>query len=305
MSKFNHPLLLYNNCGLNLPKIIKKNVGMNRSKAEIEQIVSTYRPPDRDAYPELDGYSRNDLYRDFYGGGGLYLVIRMLRELRLLPGKRVLDLGCGKGEASVFMAKQYGVRVKALDLWTPAEFLTDKFAERGVSGQCSAIQMDATRPMPYAENEFDAIFCMNSFNFYGAEPGFLAHLLKHLKPGGRLCTGSEVLSVEFSSDQLVNPPYVYAFNLPPPNEQVNVFQGDFIKQHSPGWWKDFFQDSGLVDVEACYELEDAEALYQELIRYEHENDIDPFDVQISLDQLEWGRAHQPHKSLFVLCARKR
>ncbi len=38
---------------------------------------------------------------------------------------------------------------------------------------------------------------------------------------------------------------------------------------------------------------------------EHENHTDPFDVQICLDQLEWGHAHQPHKSLFVLCARKR
>lgn len=168
-----------------------------------------------------------------------------------------------------------------------------------------AIQMDAIKPLPYAENEFDAIFCMNSFNFFGATRGFLPHLLKHLKPGGRLCIGSEVLSREFTPQQLANPPYVYAFNLPAPNEHVNVFEGDFIKQHSPSWWSDFFQASGLVDVETCYELEDAEAIYQELTRYEYENNIDPFDVQILLDQLEWSRVHEPHKSLFVLCTRKR
>ena len=277
---------------------------MNRSNTEIEQILTTFYPPNRADYPELDRYSRDDMYRDFLGGGGLYLVVRMLRELDLQPGQIVLDLGCGKGESSVFMAKHYPVQVNALDLWTTAEFLTQKFAQRGVSNQTSAIQMDATQPMPYADNQFDAIFCMNSFNFYGAAPGFLANLLKHLKPGGRLCIGSEVLSAEFTTQQLVNPPYVYAFNLPPPNEHVNVFEGDFIKQHSPGWWRDFFEASGLLDVETCYELEDAEAIYQELVRYEYENNIDPFDVQMCLDQLEWGRTHQPNKSLFVLAARK-
>lgn len=278
---------------------------MNRTNAEIEQILSTFRPPERADYPELDRYSRDDIYRDFFGGGGLYLVVRMLHLLYLQPGQKVLDLGCGKGESSVFMAKNYGVQVKALDLWTSAEFLTQKFAQRGVGSQTSAIQMDATEPLPYTENEFDAIFCMNSFNFYGAEPGFLAHLLMHLKPGGSLCIGSEVLSVEFTPEQFTDPPFVYAFKLPPPNEQVDVFTGDFQKQHTPGWWRDFLQGSGLVDVETCYELDDAEAIYQELVRYEHQNNIDPFDVQILIHQLEWGHTHDPHKSLFVLLARKR
>jgi cyclopropane fatty-acyl-phospholipid synthase-like methyltransferase len=278
---------------------------MNRSNTEVQHILATFYPPEHANYPELDGYSRDETYRDFFGGGGMYLMTHMLRLLDLQPGQVVLDLGCGKGEASVYMAKHCKVQVRALDLWTSAKFLTEKFAARGVSGQVSAIQMDATSPLPYAENEFDAIFCMNSFNFYGAEPGFLPRLLKYLKIGGRLCIGSEVLSHEFTPEQLANPPYIYAFNLPAPHEHVNVFQDDFIKQHTPNWWRDFFQSSGLMDVETCYELEDAEAIYQELVRYEYENNIDLFDVQICLDQLEWGHTHQPHKSLFVLCSQKR
>lgn len=277
---------------------------MNRSNEEIRQILSTFRPPERADYPELDCYSRDNIYHDFYGGGGMYLMIHMLRLLDLKPGQVVLDLGCGKGETSIWMAHHCGVKVEALDLWTTAEFLTQKFSECGLSSLASAIQMDATDPLPYAEDEFDAIFCMNSFNFYGAEPGFLPHLLKHLKPGGRICIGSEVLSSEFTPEQLENPPYVYAFNLPAPNEHVNVFDGDFIKQHSPTWWWNFFKNSGLVDVEISYELDDALEIYQELTRYEYENNTDLFDVQILLDQLDWGHTHEPHKSLFVLVARK-
>ena len=278
---------------------------MHRSNEEIQEIISSFRTPSRAHYPELDGYSDDECYNDFFGGGGLYLAVEMTRTLRLEPDDVVLDLGCGKGATSIFLAKHYGVRVVALDLWTSAEFLSEKFTAQGYSDRISAIQMDATQPLPFSDNYFDAIFCMNSFNFYGGSVDFLKHLLKHLKPSGQLCLGSEVLSAEFTKEQIANPPDVYSFKLPHPNEHVDVFEGDFRKQHTLGWWQDLFQSSGLLNVEVCHELEDADAIYEELIRYEYEHNIDPFDVQICLDQIEWGRNHQPRKTLFVLTASKR
>jgi SAM-dependent methyltransferase len=275
---------------------------MNRSNEEIETVLASLARPDRVHYPELAGYSDEECYEDFFGGGGLYLAVQMVRTLRLKPGDLVLDLGCGKGATSIFLAKHYGVHLVALDLWTSAEFLTEKFKAEGCSGWISAIQMDATQPLPFPENHFDAIFCMNSFNFYGGSAGYLQHLLKHLKPGGQICIGSEVLTSEFTPQQIETPPDVYAFKLPPPNETVNVFNDDFLKQHTPGWWKHLFQTSGLMQVDYCHELEDADLIYQELVRYEYLHQTDPFDVQICLDQLEWGQKHQPRKTLFVLTA---
>jgi SAM-dependent methyltransferase len=277
---------------------------MDRSTEEIEKILATFAKPDRANYPELDGYSDDQCYQDFFGGGGLYLAAQMARTLRLRPNDLVLDLGCGKGTASVFLAKEYGVRVVALDLWTSAEFLIDKFKALGISDRITAMQMDATQPLPFEQNYFDTIFCMNSFNFYGGSVDYLRHILQHLKPGGQICIGSETLTVEFTKEQLEHPPQVYAFQLPPPNEHVNVFEDDFRKQHTPAWWKDLFQASGLVEVEYCSELGDADTIYQELVRYEHLHQTDPFDVQICLDQIEWGQTHLPRKTLFVLTAAK-
>jgi hypothetical protein len=65
-----------------------------------------------------------------------------------------------------------------------------------------------------------------------------------------------------------------------------------------------FERSGLLEVESCTELEDADVLYEEMVRYEYEHDLDPFDVHICLAQMEWQRAHRPGRSLFVLTARK-
>jgi SAM-dependent methyltransferase len=277
---------------------------MNLTPDQIRVVLETYRTPDRSQYPELDGYSRDEMYEDFSGGGGLYLAIHMARTMRLHAGDIVLDLGCGMGQASIFLAKHYGVRVIAVDLWTSATILNDKFSARGYRDRIVPLHLDVTQELPFADDYFDAIYCMNSFNFYGGNIEFLHHILRHLKTGGQLCIGSEVLTDEFTAEQTKNPPYVYAFNLPPPNEDVNVFDGDFSKQHTPGWWRRLFEESGLLEVECCEELADAEVLYEELIRYQHENQIDAFDVQISIDQLAWGRMNRPRKSLFVITAHK-
>jgi SAM-dependent methyltransferase len=272
---------------------------------DIAEAQRTFRHPDRSAYPELAGYSWEETYDECFGGGALYLAAQMTRAMRLQPGYIVLDLGCGKGTTSIFLARHFGVRVVALDLWTSATQLYTKIAARGYRDRITPLNMDVCDRLPFAENYFDAIFCMNSFSFYGGNEDFLRHLLPHLKTGGQLCIGSEVLSEEFTPDQLAHPPAVYAFKLPPPADHVDVFEDDFKRQHSPGWWRDFFINSGLLTVETCHELADADVLYEDLVLYEHEYQIDPFDVAICLEQIEWGRHNRPNKSLFVIAASKR
>jgi len=277
---------------------------MSFTPDQIRQAIAGFGAPDCSQYPELDGYTRAELYEDCMGGGGLYLATRMIRTMDLKPEDIVLDLGCGKGATSLFLARHYGVKVIALDLWTPATFLDQKFTARGFRDRIIPLHLDVTKELPFAEDYFNAIFCMNSFNFYGDNVPFLQHLLRHLKPGGQLCIGSEVLTAEFTEEQLRNPPYVYAFRMPPPREQVDVFEGDFKKQHSPAWWRNLFESSGLLQVEYCAELEDAALLYQEMVRHDYEHNIDPFNIEICLQQEEWDRAHQPRRSLYVLTAHR-
>ena len=105
---------------------------MNRSEAEIREILAGLPVPKRAAYPELQAYSRDELYHDFFGGGGLYLAAHMTRPLHLQPGQTVLDLGCGKGSSAIFLARHFGVRVVALDLWTSVEFLDQKFGSPAI-----------------------------------------------------------------------------------------------------------------------------------------------------------------------------
>ena len=123
------------------------------------------RRTDRNAYPELRGYSDEEIWLDNLGPGALYLAARMSRHMGVKEGDVVLDLGCGRGESSIFLAKHLGVRVVAVDLSTEATFLADKFMRRGYGSQILPLNLDAHAPLPFAEDYFDAAFCMNSLSF--------------------------------------------------------------------------------------------------------------------------------------------
>ncbi len=270
----------------------------------VRAAIAGYRSPNPSDYPELAGYTREEIYDQTIGGGALYLAARMVRTMRLQPGDIVLDLGCGKGATSIFLARNFRVRVIAVDLWTEATELNAKFARRGYRGRIVPLHLDVTRELPFADDYFDAIFSMNSFSFYGGSIEFLQHLLPHLKRGGQLCIGSEVLTDEFTPAQLQHPPAVYSFKLPPPNQNVDVFEDDFKKQHTPAWWKRLFEASSLLRVTHCAELDDAAVLYEDLVLYNVEHNLDPEDVQICIQQMEWGKTNKPRKSLFVIASDK-
>ena len=58
--------------------------------------------------------------------GGLYLAAVMARSMDLKEGDIVLDMGCGRGDSSIFLAKHYGVTVVCFDLWISSTFLSHK-----------------------------------------------------------------------------------------------------------------------------------------------------------------------------------
>lgn len=56
------------------------------------------------------------LKENMMGPNGLIIIKELMNGLSLKKGMRVLDLGCGKGLSTAFLAKEYGVEVFAVDL---------------------------------------------------------------------------------------------------------------------------------------------------------------------------------------------
>lgn len=76
----------------------------------------------------------------------------------------VLDMGCGKGLTSVFLAKEYDVIVFANDLWIDPTDNWKRFEQMGVSNRVYPIHADA-HALPYAEGFFDAAVSIDSYHY--------------------------------------------------------------------------------------------------------------------------------------------
>ena len=74
-------------------------------------------------------YDKDFLKPNMMGPNSMMILEELLEKVHLKPGMRVLDLGCGNGLTSVFLAKEYGVQVFALDLWISATDNYRRFRE--------------------------------------------------------------------------------------------------------------------------------------------------------------------------------
>jgi cyclopropane-fatty-acyl-phospholipid synthase len=65
------------------------------------------------------------------------------RKLRLQPGDRVIEAGCGWGALALFMAKHYGVTVRAFNLSSEQiAYARDRAAQQGLTGRVQFVEDD-------------------------------------------------------------------------------------------------------------------------------------------------------------------
>lgn len=120
------------------------------------------------------------------GPNALKLAEELTATLDLRPGMRVLDLGCGQGLTSIFLAKEYGVRVFATDLWIPATENYGRFLAWGLDDQIIPLHAEANA-LPFADAYFDAAICIDAYHYFGREEGYMDGKLAPLvKQGGRI-----------------------------------------------------------------------------------------------------------------------
>ncbi len=262
---------------------------------------TTLREVDQSKYPELSHLTKEDIWRDI-GPGGLYLVSLLSKELNLAPGSLVLDLGCGSAESSLYLAENFKARVVAVDLWTDPSDNARKIERRGHRGDILPLQLDASEPMPFAEEFFDAILCINNLNFYGTDIAVIDRIARCLKRGGVFCSGGECLNEEFTSDQIANPPEVYCFH-------QEVWEGDFLTSHSPGWWANHIAGSDELQLISCIELEDGRRFYEEQALLSESHGYFGLSAQqareLEIRQIKYGREHRPYMTIYQLVARRK
>jgi cyclopropane fatty-acyl-phospholipid synthase-like methyltransferase len=137
-------------------------------------------------YPRASKYDPEWMKANMMGPNASYLLELLCDHMEISEGMRVLDLGCGRGITSVFLAKEFGVQVWATDLWIAATDNFTRFMEAGVSDMVYPIHAEA-HELPYADGFFDAAVSIDAYHYFGTEEGYLdKHLAKLIKPGGQI-----------------------------------------------------------------------------------------------------------------------
>ncbi len=270
----------------------------NTKKMTIDDIKKTFRTPAAGDYPELQHYSRAEIYEGKMGPGGLYLAAQMARRMDPAAGQRVLDLGCGRGTTSAFLAGQYRVSVIAVDLWVRADDLYKRFRKDGLDHNIVPLNLDIRDKLPFAAGYFDAIFCMDSIHYFGGELDFWHHLLPHLKTGGVLCIGSPCFNAEFSAEMLQDLPPVY-------DDGTDLWPTEFSRYHSPGWWKNLLQQTSCMDVKESAEIEDGIIFWEDDVLHSLEQGGNVEDATTDAAQITFRRKGMPYLTHFILRAIKK
>jgi SAM-dependent methyltransferase len=114
--------------------------------------------------------------------GGFSATVKQLQEHPLAPGSRVLEVGCGTGRTSCYLAKQ-GYAVTALDL------REDMLAKARRRAEAEGAQVDfvqgSVEALPFANDTFDAVLA-ESVTIFTDAPKSLAEYARVLRPGGKL-----------------------------------------------------------------------------------------------------------------------
>ena len=118
-----------------------------------------------------------------WGDGASELARLAVARLSFAAGRgiRVLDVGCGYGRDSFFMAAELGCRVLGIDP-SPAAVASARRARRGDLD----VEFKTLAPHELAEAGFDVVFSSNVYHLLsaGARAGFAAAVLALTNPGG-------------------------------------------------------------------------------------------------------------------------
>nr|WP_092069243.1 methyltransferase domain-containing protein [Dendrosporobacter quercicolus]NSL47406.1 class I SAM-dependent methyltransferase [Dendrosporobacter quercicolus DSM 1736]SDL88303.1 Cyclopropane fatty-acyl-phospholipid synthase [Dendrosporobacter quercicolus] len=174
------------------------------------------------------------------GPNSMKIIEELAAALRLEKGMRVLDLGCGRGLTSIFLANEYDVTVFATDLWISATDNYERIKAMGLEDRVIPIHAEAHN-LPFAQEFFDIAVSVDAYHYFGFDEDYLTkHFAPLVKKGGQIAVAVPGLKKEFTNGI--------------PTELLPYWVDD-MHFHSCDWWSDLWKRSALVSIKECKELQ--------------------------------------------------
>jgi cyclopropane fatty-acyl-phospholipid synthase-like methyltransferase len=190
----------------------------------------------RPEFSRSNKYDSNWVLENQMGPHPLWLTEWLCQDMDLRKGMRILDLGCGKGLSSIFLAKEYDAQIWATDLWISATDNRKRIDESGLADSIFPIHTNA-RSLPYADEFFDAIVCVDAYIYFGTDDLYLDYLHKFVKPGGQI--------------GIVVPGFMQDIQGALPEHLKPFWAQECWTWHTVDWWHQHWARTGLVNLQSA------------------------------------------------------
>ena len=195
------------------------------------------------------------------GPNPIKLEEELLQNAKIKKGDIVCDLGSGMGLTSIFIAKEFGAKVYAADLWSDPEENKKFFAMQGLGQQnIIPVKSDATN-LQFEKEFFDSIVSIDSYNYFGRDENYLDNkLLPYLKKGGYV-----YISIPgMKKDCHDNLPQELLLSWTP--EQLEYM-------HDISWWKNVISKSQDCEIVSIEEMQSNKEVWDDWLKQENEYSI--------------------------------
>jgi ubiquinone/menaquinone biosynthesis C-methylase UbiE len=136
------------------------------------------------------------MHRHFRAMAALYSSL--LSEANLLPGDRILDLGCGTGTHFDWIANTIGPEGRIVGFDPDSENLAragERIADAPYREQVELVQGRLTERLPFDDEEFDIVWCAGSLQYVPTPIETIHEMMRVVRRGGRVA----VQDVEMTS----------------------------------------------------------------------------------------------------------
>ena len=187
---------------------------------------------------------------------------RFISWLRLLPGDHALEVASGSGGPALYLAQQANCHVTGIDANESGVKAANASAAQART-RVSFEVADANAELPFADDAFDALVCIDSLNHFPERLNVFREWRRVLRAGGRaVFTDPVVITGPVTNDELALRSLVGLFLFVPPgvNEQLIEMAGfKLVKQQDvtpnaalvSGRWRDARQrhKDALIEIE--------------------------------------------------------
>lgn len=147
--------------------------------------------------------------------------------LELTRNSKVLEIGCGSGMYALHIAQTIGCSVTGLDINALGIRTANQLASKsGMDPKVRFEVCDVSKPLPFADETFDAVFSNDVLCHIQGRPSVIAEMYRVLKPGvGRmLFSDALIIGGIVSQDEIATRSSIGFYLFSPPGENERFIQ---------------------------------------------------------------------------------